>query len=178
MHEWLDPTTRAILSKATVNTTAAIETSAYSLLLLEKGSDETRVEETVAAIQQGAPTDLGQFPFVLARRMSFVDALAGQFALACCDCVSAILPDETIDRADRGFLRELYAQVMKSADYEFVHVQTYDVPPTDEGRRFCWQFFGLAVGLPGCMTSRVFQIKADLMEHWADKSGVSLRILP
>jgi hypothetical protein len=175
MHEWLDPTTRAILCRNATNRKASVQAGAYSLLLLEKGIDDARIQETIAAIQQGAsPTS--ELPFVLVQHMSFVDALAGQFALACCDCAAAILPDEVLDRADRAFFRELYVQVINSDDYQRIQVEVSDVPPTDEGRRFCWQFLGLATGLALPSRQKVFRIKAELMAHWAKRSGISIRI--
>lgn len=176
MHEWLDTETKSILCREPPEKTAPPQTEGYSLLLLEKGTDERRIDEVVAAIQRGTPAIPDDRPFVIARQLCLDDALAGQFALACCDCVTAFVRDAVICDSDCDYLRQLYGQVMGSPEFASVLVELLSVPVTDDGRRFCWQFLGLATpAVPA--TFRVFRKKARLMEHWAKKTGVVVRVV-
>lgn len=179
MDEWLDNQTRAILRKhlPPVVTTASGEES-YALLLLERGPDHARIDDAMAALGVDACTPPDELSFLVAHGLSLEDAFVGRFTLACCDCVTMFVPDEIAWRADRAWWRQFYKLVMSSSDFQQVFVHVMRVPATEEGRRFCWQFLGLAVGaaIPGAF--QFFRVKAELMEHWANKIGAVLHVIP
>ncbi len=155
----------------------ATETDSYSLLLLHKGNDDPRVEETLAAIRQYASPELKEYPFIVGQHMTIEDALAGQFALACCDCITAFVRDEVICSSTTKVYRQLYNEVMRSSEFKTVTVEIEYVPLTDQGRRFCWQFFGLATGMPTTSVVGMFRKKARLITHWASKIGAVVTVI-
>src|SRR6476661_2568606 len=104
MQEWfdeirdlLDTETKAELCPEPPEKLIAVGTESYSLLLLNKGSDERRTEPVVAAIRKHGNEGESEYPFIVARQLTLDDAIAGQLALACCDCVSAFIRDELVE---------------------------------------------------------------------------------
>lgn len=176
MREWLDTETKALLCADPPEKSTAIAAEGYSLLLVRRGLDEQRLEDVVGMIQKENPVVLVEYPFVVAQEMTLEEALAGQFALACCDCISAFVSDEVVCNCDPNYLQELNRQVMQSPEFKFINVTILHIPHTEESHRFCWQFLGLAAGVPAPTTRLVFRKKARLMEHWAKRSGVELKV--
>lgn len=172
--DWIDTETRALLWKEHQKFTV-IGTESYSLLLLEYGKDRRRIEDVVAMIREYNPIVLVDYPFVVAQEMTFEDALAGQFALACCDCISAFMRDQVVCHSDQEYLKRINDAVVNSDEYESVIVKILSVPNSEKSRRFCWQFLGLATGLAIPQTVCVYRKKARLMEHWARQSEIELR---
>jgi hypothetical protein len=176
IREWLDRETKAILCHDLPDKAIASATMLYSLLLIDKGEDEQRIKEVVSAIRATAPPTTSDYPFVVGQQMTLEDAPAGQFALACCDCVTAFVRDEIVDDSAIKAFRRIHSEVMKSPEFERIVVQTDFIPDSEQGRRFGWQFFGLATGLQFPTIRSVYRKKARLMEHWAKKAGVTLLV--
>lgn len=172
--DWLDTETRSILSEVPPSKESAADLNSYSLLLLKQGDDRRRIEESVAGLQQGSAGLTNEPPSVVARGMTLDEALAGQFALACCDCVSAFVVDEVADQAEEEYLSKLYDAVKQSTEFESVNVEVRSVPNSELGRKFSWQFLGLAVAVPRPCEVRVYRKKARLMQHWAARCGVQI----
>ena len=174
--DWLDTETKSLLARFPPQKQVGAETDAYSLLLLQWGQDRNRIEHVVAAIRRTAETTNAELPFVIAQRMTLNEALAGQIALVCCDCISAFVPDHVVSKDNRKGLKQLLHDVSASSEFEPVRICLTSVPDTEAGRRFCWQFLGMAVGTKVPDALKVFRIKARLMQHWAMKSDVGLQV--
>jgi hypothetical protein len=174
--DWLDTETRAILCKSPPAVQAAVDTKGYSLLLLKAGRDESRAIQAVAEIQRyGAKNSTG-ISIVIAQQLTLDEAMAGQFTLSCCDCVSAFVPDEVVYDANAGYLHELSEAVMHSPEFEPIAVRLISIPPTDQGRQFSWQFLGVAIGIAAPSEIQVHRKKARLMMHWASRCDVHLEV--
>lgn len=176
MRDWLDTETRAMLYPEPPEKVVQVGIESYSLLLLHQGADGPRIAEVVAAIQDCFPPLLDRFPFVIGSEMELEDALAGQFAFACCDCVTAFVRDELIKNAAASVFRQLHSEIMQSREFQSIEVEVSEIPQTEAARRFCWQFFGMATGLKIPAVIRTYRKKARMMEHWAPKAGILLSI--
>ena len=154
----------------------AVDTKGYSLLLIKAGPDEQRAIHVVSEIQRHGAKNSTHIATVIAQQMSLDDALAGQFALSCCDCVSAFVPDDVVYDANAPYVQELSEAVMQSPEFQPITVRIVSIPPTDNGRRFSWQFLGVAVGVATPSEIQVHRKKARLMVHWATKCGVHLDV--
>jgi hypothetical protein len=177
VREWLDTKTRELLCPEPPTKVTEIGIESYSLLLLRHGNDKRRTEDVVAAIQKENPVILVEYPFVVAQEMTLDEAMVGQFALACCDCISAFVRDEVICNTDRDYLQQLNEQVAHSSEFEFVCTELLNIPHTEDVRRFCWQFLGMATAVSCPLKLRVFRKKARLMEYWAKRSGIEMNVL-
>jgi hypothetical protein len=176
IRDWLDTETRAILFPKKPEKLVALDIDSYSLLLLNSGNDERRIQDVVAEIRKIGPTTSINVPFVIGRQLSLEDALAGQFALACCDCVTAFVRDKIVQESPLKVYRQLHREVMSSPEFTLVDVLIESIPNTHEGRRLGWQFFGLATGVQTPKTIRMFRKKARLLEHWAKKVNAIVRV--
>lgn len=170
IRDWLDTETKAILYPDRPDKLIASATDSFSLLLLHKGKDEGRIREVALAIRKFSPP-VSNYPFVVGQGMELEDVLAGQFALACCDCVTAFVRDEIVDESASMTFQNLYNEILGSPEFQHVSVSIEHIPNSHEGRRFCWQFFGLATGLAIPTTMNMFRKKARLMDRWAKKVG-------
>jgi hypothetical protein len=174
--DWLDPETRAILCKSPPGVRTAVDAEGYSLLLVKAGPDRNRAIDVVAEIQRYGAKNSTSIPIVIAQRLTLDDATAGQFALSCCDCVSAFFEDDVVCDANAGYLEELSEAVMRSPEFEPVTVRLISIPSDELGRRFSWQFLGAAVGIATPAEIEVHRKKARLMAHWAEKCNVRIEI--
>ncbi len=174
--DWLDTEARAILCKSPPAIQTAVDTEGYSLLLVKAGPDNSRAIQVVSEIQRYGAKNSTDIPIVIAQQMTLDDAMAGQFALSCCDCISAFVRDEVVYDANAGYLHELAEEVTHSPEFEPVTVRLISIPPTDHGRRFSWQFLGVAVGIATPSEVQVHRKKARLMMHWATRCGVHLEV--
>ena len=115
------------------------------MLLLKVGDDCHRIQQVVSDIcpthAEGVKDFVG-VPIVIARKMSLDDVMAGQFALACCDCVSAFVVDEVVDDGNAEYLLQLSEAVKNSDEFEVVAIKLILIPTTEAGRHFSWQFLG------------------------------------
>lgn len=176
--DWIDPETQAILRGNHPSTDDAIATQGFSLLLVLRGHDHTRAQEAIDNIQHLGGFNETLLPNVVAQNLSLRQALAGQFALSCCDCISALLRDEIVVAGNLSYLDEVSREVAASREYGLVDIQLEFVPDSGLGREFCWQFFGYAKGLAFPVKASVFRKKARLMKHWAAKCGAILNCNP
>jgi hypothetical protein len=176
IREWLDTETKAVLCPDPPEKLVASATVSFSLLLVTKGKDEQRIADIVSAIQRSAPPKTLDYPFVVGQQMNLEEALAGQFALACCDCVAAFVRDDIVDESAIKAFRQIHSEVLSSPEFEQVAMRIEFIPNTEQGHRFCWQFFGLASGLQIPVTINMYRKKARLMEHWAKRIGASYSV--
>jgi hypothetical protein len=174
MDEWIDPETKALLRRSPPLIQCPVDADSYALVLLVRGADNARIDEAVSAIVRDETVPPADLPFVVVRGLSLEEAFVGQFALACCDCAVSFVPDEVARQADRAWWPQFYREVMQSGDFQQVVVDLMDVPPGEAGRRYAWQFLGMAtVAVPQALT--IFRIKAELMEYWGNRLGAVLR---
>lgn len=174
--DWLDTETRAILCKSPPSIQTAINIKGYSLLLVKAGRDENRVIQAVSEIQRYGAKNSTNISIVIAQHLTLDDAMAGQFALSCCDCVSAYVTDGVVYDANAGYLHRLSEAVMHSPEFAPITVRLISIPPNDLGRRFSWQFLGIAVGIATPSEIEIHRKKARLMMHWATKCDVHLEV--
>lgn len=174
--EWLDPETRGLLHKSPPGLETAVDCRGYSLLLLHAGPDTNRIVDVVADIQRMGAHNQTSIPVVIAQQLTLDEAMAGQFALCCCDCVSALVDDNLVRDDDPAIVEDLSEIVTSSAEFSPVTIRLISIPQTELGRRFSWQFLGSAVGVAMPAELTVHSKKAQLMIHWAVKCGVRLEM--
>jgi hypothetical protein len=174
IHDWLETDARALLWAEPPESAIAVGIVLYSLLLIQHGDDPSRTANVVAMIREQSPAIHAEYSFVIAQQMALDEAVVGQLALACCGCVTAIVRDEVINSADPEYLQELHQQMLGSDEFQPVNATILSVPETDAGRRFCWQFLGLAKGLKAPTTKQIFLKTARLMDYCARNIGVEL----
>ena len=102
------------------------------------------------------------------------DAVAGQLALACCDCISAFVHDAIVRSENATYLEQLFNDVVGSAEFEQVPLTLRFLLSTDEGQRFCWRFLGAATPEAVPMTLNVYRKKARMMAREAPAADVVL----
>ncbi len=184
---WLDTETKALLQPTPPEKSTSIGVSGFTLVLLKKGLEPDRIARALQRIwrdprRSAASVLLGSCPVVVRSGLVVEEALAGQFELICCDCISVFVRDEIAAEGASEYLRQLYSQLRLSPEFEPVFLAIQFVPDSDLGRRFCDQFLSTAAGKSvrfGCdflMRDRVFRKKARMMAHWATEIGVRLAI--
>jgi hypothetical protein len=106
------------------------------------------------------------------------EATFGQFELICCDAISAVIRSEVALGADREYLKDLLQRISHSPEFKATTVRIDDVPVTESGERFTYQFLGLELkqltelGFPRRFTMPAK--KARIMKHWATRVGANL----
>ncbi len=174
--EWLDPETRSLLKESPPGMEKAVGCKGYSLLLLDAGPDTNRIVQVVSDIQQMGADNRTNIAIVIAQQLGLDEALAGQFALSCCDCVSAFVDDNIICEKDAGLVERLSELIANDPEFSPVTIRLISIPQDELGRRFSWQFLGFAVGVATPTEITVYRKKARLMMHWATKCGVRLEL--
>ena len=114
---------------------------------------------------------------MIAQQLTLDNVLTGQFALSCCDCISAFVPDEIVYDENAPYLQQVSDEVVSSREFEYVTARLTHIPLSDRGRRYAWRFLGTAVGVSLPLEFEVFRKKARLMGHWARKCGVQFEVL-
>jgi hypothetical protein len=184
---WLDTQTKAILQPTPPEKRTALETSGFTLILLEKGFWHDRLARALERIGREPERPMTWLldtacPAVVRYGLTLDDAIVGQFELICCDCISVFLRDEVVVQGDSDYLRVLYCQLRDSLEFQAVFIRIMFIPHTDVGRLFCDQFLSSAedkkirYGSDIMMRARVFRKKARMMAHWAIEIGVRLAI--
>jgi hypothetical protein len=185
MLEWLDTETKAMLQQAPPEKLAPADTGMFTLVLLQKGNDASRLVRALARILGVSPRQ----PEVLAARtcplsivssLSLADALLGQFELVCCDSISVFLRDDIVSSGDRHYLNQLYRQFPESPEFKNVAVKVISLPDTVLAQHFVDQFLGepngvVIAGAPSHCES-MMRKKARIMAHWAQKIGAEVVI--
>lgn len=179
--------TRVFLEPPAPEKAIASRVSGYALVLLTRGSRPDRLALALERILREPERPLtglldGSCPAVVRCALTLDEAVAAQFELICCDCVSIFLRDEIVAQSDPGYLGELYSQLRHSPEFQPVVVGISFIPATDAGRRFCDQFFPpeeaktIRCGAEIALTYRVSRKKGRMMAHWAKEIGARLTI--
>jgi hypothetical protein len=177
--------TKVFLEPPAPEKAIASRVSGYTLVLLTRGSRPDRLGRALERILCEFERPLtglldGSCPAVVRRALTLDEAIAAQFELICCDCVSIFLRDEIVAQSDPGYLGELYSQLRYSPEFQPVFVGISFIPATDAGKRFCDQFFPpdetktIRYGAEIALTHRVSRKKGRMMAHWAKETGVRL----
>jgi hypothetical protein len=186
MCQWLDTETKAMLQQAPPETLAPPYTGLFTLVLLQKGEDMTRLVRALTRIPGVPPRkamDLAarHCPLPATGGLSLGDAMLGQFELVCCDSISVFLRNEVVATAERLYLAQLYQQFRRSPEFENVAVTIASVPQTASGEHFVDQFLGEADGIIPRISGplhveNMMRKKARIMAHWAQKIGAEIAI--
>ncbi|MHB9080373.1 MAG: hypothetical protein ACYC3X_23100 [Pirellulaceae bacterium] len=174
--QWLDTKTRALLCDDDVKSTLTA-TDAFSLLLLYQGADTGRVHAVVTELGNYGTPNMTPFPFVARQGLALDDAVAGQSALACCDCVAVFVRDDVVAEMQRDDFAELFSELVASPEFQPARVEIVSLRTDEVGHRFLWMFLGLAVGIVLPIRVVVMRKKARLMKHWGDATGSLVRIV-
>jgi len=180
---WLDPQTREMLQPEPPHKVAPPTLPDYSLVLLEAGEGRKRMVRAVRRVNGCSASAAGRLlarrlPLVIHRDLSYHDAAFGQFEFVCCDAVTVIIASEVVVDGDPSYLKDLYARLRRSDEFQIVSLQIESVPSNDEGTRFLNQFVGLTEteallqGFP--LERRVLFKKARIMTHWARRIGAEV----
>ena len=180
---WLDPQTKEILQPQPPERIAPPTLPQYSLVLLEAGGDRARMLRAVRRVNDcddSEAADLLQrrFPLIVNTDLSHHDALLGQFELVCCDAIGVFISSEVVAMAEPYYLRDLYARLRHSPEFQEAIITVRSVPKTQEGLKFVDQFLGLSEtdgvdqGFP--VNLPVLQKKARIMAHWASRIGADV----
>lgn len=181
--EWLDAETKALLHQPPKDKLAPPTMPDYALVLLRKSSDAARLVRAVCRIKECTVAEATRLlaadpPTLVHGDLSYHDALLGQFEFVSCNAPSVILRSEVVDAADAGYLRELYARLEQSPEFQPVQVTIRRMPDGDAARRFVDQFLcvndedDLSLDYP--FSINVPRKKARIMTHWAARIGVEL----
>jgi hypothetical protein len=187
MNVWLDTETKALLQHVPPEKNAPPYTGKFSLVLLKKGKDVTRLEQALARIHgisspKAAILVTQHCPLPISMGLSSADALLGQFELICCDSVSIFVKTEVISSATGSYLSRLYSQIQSSTEFEEVIIDVHSIPNNEQGKRLLHQFFGDHEEI-SCDANKGYSLKkiimrkkARILEHWARKIGAEALI--
>jgi hypothetical protein len=167
--DWPDTQTKAQLAAVPPRKLAPPAVGGYSLILLERGPDESRIKQALQRLDCDRAC-----PCVVRRGLTLPDAYLGQFELICTDSISIFIDDEVVKTATAAYLSQLYSRLRRSPEFEPVAVRVHSVPDDDRGAWFLMQFFGDAVFLP--KDSILSRKKARIMRQWATKVGAAIAI--
>lgn len=177
---WLDPQTRELLEPSPPRGRAPARASEFGLVLIAPGQDRRRLLRAVRRIHRCSAEEAsrilkGRVPRTIHADLSHEEALLGQFELVCCDAVSVFLPSHVLAGALPAYLRDLYARLARSPEFETVPVRMENVPSTEAGLRFLDQFLGWGADeanrrAPVAHLSAMRK-KARIMAHWARRVG-------
>lgn len=182
---WLDPQTLEMLHHDPPHRIAPPTLPDYSLVMLEAGGDRKRMVRAVRRIDGCSDSEARallarRLPLVVNQDLSYHDAGFGQFELVCCDAISVIIPSEVVVYAEPSYLKDLYAKLRKSDEFQGVTVRLESLPWGDVSMRFLDQFLGLpeieakAQKLP--VDLRMFHKKARIMAHWGGRIGAEIMV--
>lgn len=176
MSSWLDTETKALLQKLPPEKLSPSDTASFTLVLLSiYGRDNARVLRAITKIpghpQNAAHGVLARaLPLAVKSGVSHGDALLGQFELISADAISVFVKDEVVETASQEYLRQLYAQLLQSSEFELVSLRIESIPGTDLGQHFVEQFLGNDNSWRS-QVLRVARKKARIMAHWAQEIG-------
>ncbi len=184
MSEWLDTETKSLLQNVPPEKLAPPDTLGFTLVLLTRTGDSTRLQH--AAKQAGWLASTfntalgGECPLRLLTGVTLDDAMLAQFELACCDSAAVFIRDEVVAENDHAYLSELYQELASSDEFRNVGIEVRDVPQSDQGKRFVLQFLGgherslELARLP--LHLQVMRKKARIMCYWGKKIGADVRM--
>lgn len=157
----------------------------YSVVMLEAGADRERMVRAMRRINDCSELEArtlldGRLPRVISPDLSYHMAGLAQFELVCCDAVSVVIPSEVIVAAEPAYLRNLFAKLRQSDEFQGVTLRLESLPSGDVSLRFLDQFLGVeevwanAQRFP--VDLRMFYKKARIMTHWGNKIGAEVTI--
>ncbi|HTY86916.1 MAG TPA: hypothetical protein VMB80_05575 [Candidatus Acidoferrum sp.] len=176
---WLDTQTKELLQKVPDEPLAPSKTAEFALILLRKGQDRQRLVNAIIEINKcSKPTATilveKSTPVTINPDLTEDEAIWGQFELICCDAISVFLRSEVVAQNDQSYLWPLFKRVLESREFKPATVSITEVPNTESGRQFVSQFLAGSQTMP--VTLSVPFKKARIMEHWAARVGVQLRL--
>jgi hypothetical protein len=182
MSTWLDTETLALLERDPPDKLAPAEVVGFTLVLLKVYGQDTgrlaRALQRIADSTDGSAIELAGCapPCAVKKGLTHADALLGQFELIAADSISVFLDDEVFECASPDYLRQLYAELMQSTEFEPVALRVESIPSSEQGAAFVQQFLGLddAWRVGPIQAPRK---KARIMSHWASKIGGRVRWL-
>ena len=129
MSSWLIPETKAILSRTPPGVFTPAASDAFTLIALTHFDPfETRVIRAITRILQTSEDDARMMlqerpPFKVRDRLTYAEAINGQFELVCCNAISIFIPDEIFQNASQTYLEALYRTTLQSAEFQTTRVQ-------------------------------------------------------
>lgn len=185
---WPDTQTKAMLDELLPDRLAPPDTDGFSLVLLLKGPHAAWVARSITHAADCSDAEAWGFsnrqgPVLLRSGLSLENALLGQFELICCDSVSVFLRDEVARDADQEYLTQLYADLLRSPEFEEVELAMATLPETEMGQRYAEQFLGGAAPRLSHPDQpprrlRVMFKKAKAMLYWAKQIGAQVVVTP
>ncbi len=182
---WLDPQTLQILQHEPPPRIAPPTHPDYSVVMLQPGGDGKRMVRAVRRINRCSDPEARallarRLPLVVNPDLSYHDAGLGQFELVCCDAISVIMPSEVVVGAEPAYLKDLYARLRQSDEFQAVKLRLDSLPWGEGAMRFVDQFLGLAGAEARAQRYPVelcmFRKKARIMAHWGSRVGAEVRI--
>ncbi len=157
----------------------------YSVVMLEAGADRERMVRALRRINDCSDFEAralldGRLPRVINPDLSYHMAGLAQFELVCCDAISVVIPSEVIVGAEPAYLRDLFAKLRQSDEFQEVTLRLESLPSGEDSMTFLDQFLGVgevwakAQRFP--VDLRMFYKKARIMTHWGNKIGAEVRI--
>lgn len=180
---WLDTQTKEILQKVVEPKLAPPKTTEFTLVLVRKGADHTRLVRAFRRINECDEPEAIKLatkrtPVRVNSDLSEGDALWGQFELICCDAVSIFIRNEVLDQMDLAEFQSLVQKTSQSTEFQPTTVTIAEIPRTEPGLSFVDQFLGSfeptkIAALPA--TIIIPFKKARIMQHWAMRVGAKLK---
>ncbi|MBN2022056.1 MAG: hypothetical protein JW809_04620 [Pirellulales bacterium] len=182
MAQWLDTETKALLQPALPPKDVATATIGYTLVLLDRGADESLLRRALYRIHPNNESITGRVfespgPWSLRSELSEAEAMFGQFELICAEAVAVFLRDDVARSGDAAYLGELFGNLTESPEFAWAWL-VFRLPGFDEqGRAFWDQFLGeepaswaqAEARMP--LRLRTRRKKARIMHHWIRKIG-------
>ena len=182
---WLDLQTLEMLHHEPPPRIAPPTLPDYSVVMLEVGGDRERMVRAVRRTNNCSDSEARallarRLPLVVNLDLSYHDAGLGPFELVCCDAISVIMPSEVVANAEPTYLKDLYARLRQSDEFQKVTLRLESLPWGEDAIRFLGQFLGLAEVEAKAqqfpVDLRMFHKKARIMAHWGDRIGAEVRV--
>jgi len=178
--DWLQTQTKALMDHLGPERFAPPGTDPFGLVLLSMPAHAIhRVAAAVQAMRStspdagGAPLVDHPLPLVVRHGLTLHDALLGQFELTVCDAVSVFLSDDVLATAPPDYLASLYADLLKSPEFQNVPFRIKSLPSDGRSREYLEYFLGRPFTLMPLMPLdlTVMRKKAKVMAYHASQIG-------
>jgi len=182
---WLDTETLEILQRELRDKLAPAKLPEYSVVMLEAGADRERMVRALRRINDCSELEAralldGRLPRVINPDLSYHMAALAQFELVCCDAISVIIASEVIVGAEPAYLRDLFAKLRQSDEFQEVTLRLETLPSGEGSVRFLDQFLGVEEAWANArrfpVDLRMLYKKARIMTHWGNKIGAEVTI--
>jgi hypothetical protein len=178
---WLDTETKGILQKEIEPKLAPPKAAEFGLVLLQKGADYQRLIRAICRTNECSEVEAvtlarSPVPVTVNPGLTQAEAIFGQFELICCDSISAFIRSEVLLGQDKhSYLQSLFQKVLESPEFRLTKAEVREVPATESGQKFLYQFLGipsLGAERPATRVSVWAPFKkARIMKHWATRIG-------